>query len=143
VHGYRPPELVAEFLRTKADVGIVSVAPGVIRAAYPSKTMSYLRQGCPVLAVVEADTALARTLVKSGAGFQADPRGPTDIVRCLRRLADAPDVLRSASVHSAALYAAEFSQEVQISRWLDLFDQLAVTREPATLPLRPLRSVAP
>lgn len=72
LYGHQQPEQVATFLRERADLAVVSLAPGVIGAAYPSKTLSYLRNGCPVLALVEADSELARTVQASGAGFHAD-----------------------------------------------------------------------
>jgi colanic acid biosynthesis glycosyl transferase WcaI len=124
LHGYRPPDEVAEFLRSKADLGIVSLMPGVIRAAYPSKTMSYLRQGCAVLALVESESALARTLTAAGAGFHADPADPADAAALIRRLAQDPDALRDAGCRAAGLYRAEFSADRQLDRWVRLFDDV-------------------
>lgn len=121
LHGYRSPAEVADFLRTNADLGIVSLLPGVIRAAYPSKTMSYLRQGCAVLALVEADSALAELLESSGAGFQADPTGPAEAVDIIRRLVADPAQAERAGVRAAALGEREFRSELQLDRWQDLF----------------------
>ena len=61
-HGYVAPDRLATMLRQDFDVGIVSLHPGVIRNAYPSKTLSYLRNGLPVLALVETDSQLTQTL---------------------------------------------------------------------------------
>lgn len=125
VHGYQSPQSVAYFLREKADLGIVSLSPGVIRAAYPSKTMSYLRQGCAVLVLVERDSALARTLVDSGAGLSADPSEPGQLAATLRRLADAREETREAGSNARLLYQTDFSRERQLDSWLELFESLA------------------
>ena len=49
---------VAEMRRS--DLGVVSLSPGVCRVAYPSKCMTYLSAGLPLLALVEDDSDLAR-----------------------------------------------------------------------------------
>lgn len=123
VHGHRPPTEVAKFLRTQATLGIVSLTPGVIRAAYPSKTMSYLRQGCPVLVLVEADSALARTIEASGAGFQACATDPGAVAAVIRRLAGDPAALTGVGLRAADLYREQFSPERQLERWVELFEQ--------------------
>jgi glycosyltransferase involved in cell wall biosynthesis len=125
-HGYRPPNEVAGFLRNEADLGIVSLVPGVVRAAYPSKTMSYLRQGCPVLALVESDSALARTLIESGAGYYADPTDPHDAARVIAKLADDPAALSEAGKCAARLYHRSFAPQRQLALWEVLFSELAV-----------------
>jgi glycosyltransferase involved in cell wall biosynthesis len=124
VHGYQPPERVGEFLRAKADLGIVSLAPGVIRAAYPSKTMSYLRQGCAVMVLVEGDTDLARTIASAGAGFHSDPSDAGELAEALRKLAERREVLVDAGVRARALYDGQFNQRRQLARWLALFEGL-------------------
>jgi len=43
----------------ESHLGIVSLAPKVVRSAYPSKTMSYLEAGCKLLCVMETDTQMA------------------------------------------------------------------------------------
>lgn len=126
LHGYRSPGEVATFLRTSADVGIVSLLPGVIRAAYPSKTMSYLRQGCAVLALVEPDSALAQLLASSGAGFHADPTRVEDIANLIRRLAACPADVERAGRRATALYPEQFHPSLQLARWSDLFEHARI-----------------
>ena len=58
-------------LRT-ADLGLVSLTPGVISYAYPSKTATYLAEGLPLLVMVEADSELARQ-VETRAGRPRPP----------------------------------------------------------------------
>ncbi len=129
-YGYRPPGDVATFLRTHAAVGIVSLLPGVIRAAYPSKTMSYLRQGCPVLVLVEPDSELAHAILEAEAGFQADPTDPASIAAIIRELATRPADLVAARRNARRLYDQEFDQAGQLARWRQLFEDLST--EPRT-----------
>lgn len=124
LYGYRPPSEIADFLQNRADLGIVSLEPGVIEAAYPSKTMSYLRQGCPVLALVESHSELARMLESTGAGRQADPGDVGGVVSTLRDLRSNPDGLRSSREAAAAVYRERFSSERQLEEWARLFHRL-------------------
>lgn len=64
---HRPIDEAAN-LMADADLAIVSLAPGVIEAAYPSKTMMYLELGLPVLAAVGSDSELAHLIADSSAG---------------------------------------------------------------------------
>ncbi len=63
-----PRRPLSRALLAVSDLGLVSLAPGVIRFAYPSKMATYLGAGVPVLVGVEPDSAMARIVVDSGAG---------------------------------------------------------------------------
>jgi glycosyltransferase involved in cell wall biosynthesis len=124
VHGYRPPHEVAEFLRRTADLGVVSLPPGLTRAAYPSRTLTYLRQGCPVLALVDSDSELAGTVVAAGAGVQVDPTSADRLAETLRELTERPDELLGARKCAFDLYREQFGAERQLARWTELFHRI-------------------
>lgn len=52
-----------------ADLGVVSLAEGVCRVAYPSKSMTYLSAGLPLFALVEDDSDLAKEVAQHGFGY--------------------------------------------------------------------------
>ena len=58
---------VAEMRRS--DLGVVSLSEGVCRVAYPSKSMTYLSAGLPLLAVVEDDSDLATEVREHNFGY--------------------------------------------------------------------------
>lgn len=124
-YGFRPPDEVAAFLATTADLGIVSLAPGVIRAAYPSKTMSYLRQGTPILALVEGDSELAATIRIARIGLQVEPGDAAALIAALRALGTDPSALHGAPRRAQELYAREFDRDVKLAQWLELFVESA------------------
>ncbi len=123
MHGFRPAEEVAAFVRREADLGIVCLEPGVVRAAYPSKTMTYLRNGCPLLALVEPSEL--RTMVDE---WDIGPAGGADDLAAvadeLRTLAGAPAKLEGARDRAAALYRERFAADRQLRRWVDMVDRL-------------------
>ncbi len=55
----------------RADLAVVSLLPDMIRYSYPSKLMTYLSAGCRLLAVVENDSELAKTVEDHHLGYVA------------------------------------------------------------------------
>ncbi len=124
LHGRRTPREVAQFIGDCATLGVVSLAPGIIRTAYPSKTMSYLRHGCPVLAIVEADSELAQTITSSGAGLQVDPRDWNKTAEVIRQFAERAELQDEARKQAVILYEKEFRPSDKLAQWLELFECL-------------------
>ena len=63
-HGHYPFEEACRLMET-FDAGIVSIQPEIYRYAYPSKTLTYLGLGLPLLALVEPESALAQSIVNN------------------------------------------------------------------------------
>lgn len=124
IQGYLPPEILAERLRREYDIGIVSLHPGVIRCAYPSKVMSYIRNGLPVIALVERDTELVDVLTRYKAGWSVDPADPEAMKRTIECLWDDRDRLVIMRDEARHMYHAEFGETRQLQRWVRLFEDL-------------------
>ena len=80
---YETPEVAARSV-AEADLGVVSLAAGVCRVGYPSKTMAYVTAGCPVLAIVETGTQLAQEVVRHEFGYVPAGTSPLAIADALR-----------------------------------------------------------
>ena len=115
---------MATFLAAQGDLGVVSLAPGVIRAAYPSKTLSYLRQGTPILALVEGDSELAATVREERIGVQVEPGDVDGLVAAIRKITADASLLDGASERARQLYERSFSTEVRLAQWSALFEEL-------------------
>ena len=124
MHGHRPPEEVASFVRSVADLGVVSLNRSVVRSAYPSKTMTYLRHGCPLLALVEPDSELAEMVVAEGIGVVASQTGAAQVAATLGELARDRSPLAGARERAQRVYRARFDREAVLVRWCDLFEGL-------------------
>jgi glycosyltransferase involved in cell wall biosynthesis len=55
----------------RSDLGLVSLAPGVAQVAFPSKTMTYLAAGIPVLLLADRDACIASEIVSQDFGYVA------------------------------------------------------------------------
>jgi glycosyltransferase involved in cell wall biosynthesis len=82
------PFCQARDLIAESDVGLVSLAPNIYRVAYPSKVLSYLGLGIPVLAVVESDSMLAKLIRDNGIGAVPRDLGPESIGAALQWIID-------------------------------------------------------
>lgn len=79
---------VANTLISESDLAIVSLEEGVIQYAYPSKTMTYLHQGTPVLAMVEKESELADFISSNVLGCVVCPGDTDAIYQAYKKVAD-------------------------------------------------------
>ena len=78
----------ARRLIANADVGLVSLEPGIQRYAFPSKTLTYLELGVPVLAIVDPDSELARMITCEELGWVSPGRDSGMLRQALLAVAD-------------------------------------------------------
>lgn len=74
----------------EADIGLVSLSPGLYRVAYPSKLSTYLDLGLTVLALIEPESRMAQMLESTGHGAAAAFPEPEAIAAALERLLSRP-----------------------------------------------------
>lgn len=63
----------AQHIVSQCDYGVVSLLPGVLKYAYPSKIISYLCGGIPLLAIIDTDSEVATLIRDCKLGVIADP----------------------------------------------------------------------
>lgn len=115
------PAAQARALLRTADVGLVSLTPGVIRYAFPSKTATYLSEGLPLLVRVEQGSSLAGLVRRAGVGHWL----PDDVAGAravLRALATEPGELAAMRERARDLWREEFSAGGLLDRWSELLD---------------------
>lgn len=113
--GHHPVDVAKQAMRN-ATVGFVSLVPELYKYAYPSKTMTYLEQGCPVLLAVETHSQLARDIVGNHVGV-AVPGGDVDQLKgVILRLADEVDDLKVMKKKAGEL-ATVYSEAAVLDTW--------------------------
>lgn len=110
----------ARALLATSDAGLVSLAPDVIRYAYPSKMATYLGVGLPVLAAVEPTSSLARTVLEAGAGDVLPVSDQAATRAKLLELVRNPHQLRAATTNARDLWSREYDAERLLPRWASL-----------------------
>lgn len=111
------PEEQAHWLMKEADIGLVSLAPGISKTSYPSKLLSYQACSLPVLALIERESALAHDITSQNLGVVAPNSNPEAIAEAVFTLLDVP--------RKRAPRPSQSSQERALECWRDLFKELA------------------
>tara|TARA_R100000365_G_scaffold3534_1_gene11994 strand:- start:5774 stop:6991 length:1218 start_codon:yes stop_codon:yes gene_type:complete len=117
---FLPFEQARELIR-ESDIGLVSLSPGLFRAAFPSKVLTYLGLGVPILALVEPNSQLARSLTQSRLGTVPAENTPEAIAISLERLL-------ANKIGSRAIldwYAAHAGVEHVIGSWKQIIKELS------------------
>lgn len=119
-HPYLPIDVVMKVIN-RSHLGIVSLAPEVVRSAYPSKTMSYLEAGCKLLCLVEGDSSLASLVKNNGIGSVcSQPATPESVVEAILREFQSWKEAGYDRDSIQQMGRSQFSQDVILNCWLQL-----------------------
>ncbi|PIB26821.1 hypothetical protein BFP76_10505 [Amylibacter kogurei] len=118
------PFAQAKALIADADVGLVSLNRDIYRVAYPSKMLTYLGLGVPVLALVEPESALAEEVSANGLGAVPEAATAEAIGVALRKVLGAggsPALVKS-------WYTSKATKDVAMNHWEAVLDALREDR---------------
>jgi glycosyltransferase involved in cell wall biosynthesis len=110
------PFAQAKELIAGADVGLVSLTRNIYRVSYPSKVLTYIGLGLPMLALLEPESQLAREIEQNGLG--AVPAAAT-----VPAVADAAERLLAGAADRQAVEAYH-SEKCAEGRVLQQWDEL-------------------
>jgi len=125
--GHVPIDVVGSALST-ADLCVVSLSLNIYRVAYPSKTMSYLCAGKPLLVLVEQNSELARLVRSEAVGLVVSGESPATVAGSILELIERPEQLQAMSRRAGQLGQRLFAEDVVLPRWRQLFRELAGQR---------------
>ena len=75
------PQLLAA-----ADVALITQQRSVANILFPSKTVSLMAAGCPIVASVNSESEVARVVEESGAGIVIEPEDPVSLFQAVASL---------------------------------------------------------
>jgi len=111
-------ELFGEMLAA-TDLALITQQRVVSDIVFPSKTVTLLSAGCPVIASVNAQSEVAEAVRRSGAGMVLEPEDADVMLAAIQELAGNPQALSRMS-HAGRRYAIETWDE---HRTLPLMEQ--------------------
>ena len=119
---YQPLKNIKEAIQ-QSDMGLVTLRPDIIKYAYPSKTMTYLEQGKPIIACIDNNSELMRTMKDEGYGFGISNNNIKLLSKLLINLAD--NSLWKINMKQAALKAFQrhFSSGVILNKWSKIIEK--------------------
>lgn len=129
-----PPGTVAQAraLMRRADLGVVSLASGVVRYAFPSKTQTYLAESLPLLVLCEQGAQLAELTRSEGIGAAIAPGDRTALGELLDRLHDDRAELAEMGKRAFDYLRRTGSAPVVLRRWSALMTSLNEGTSPRT-----------
>lgn len=111
---------VAREVMRDADLGIVSLHKDIYKYAFPSKTMTYLAEGCPLLVSVEKESVLVSFVVENNVGVCAGIGSPQSIAEAVEYVFQ--NKARHEEMKKAAKSLSEtlFAENVVLAQWSSL-----------------------
>lgn len=116
------PVSVAKLAMQKADAGFISLAPDIYRYAYPSKTMTYLEQGCPLIVAVESESSLAKEVEANQLGAAVEAGSSESIAKGILSMADGSGRLQEMKATAGAWGRGHYSESEVLPLWLKLLE---------------------
>ena len=126
---HQPIEIARAVIRT-ATLCLVTLMPNICRFAYPSKTMTYLGEGRPLLVSVEPDSELAKFVSEEGVGIVVGPNDPYAIASAVLSLLDNPEGQREMARRAARVASELFTPTVVLNQWSQLMRDLSRQVQP-------------
>jgi colanic acid biosynthesis glycosyl transferase WcaI len=117
---FQPRSRLAD-VQASADVGLVTLGPGLGRTSVPSKVLGYLAAGTPVLASVDGESDTARCVEQSG-GVVVPPGDGVALARAVDDLSRRN--LTWARAASRAAFLRDYTADVAVRKYVDLFEQV-------------------
>jgi colanic acid biosynthesis glycosyl transferase WcaI len=104
-----------------ADLLLAVIEPQAAKYSVPSKVLTYMTAGKPILAAIPADNLAARTISAASAGLTIDPENPSELRRVARSLIEDRDHRRQLGAAGLAYAHANFEINDIAARFEQIF----------------------
>jgi colanic acid biosynthesis glycosyl transferase WcaI len=124
---FQPRERVAEVQRS-ADVLLLTMDPNTINSSVPSKLISYLAAGRPIVCSANPQSTVARIVTDSGSGIVVASRDAHAIAEAILRLSEDRSQRDQMGERARACYEANFTLDRAYRQFAALLRSLANLR---------------
>jgi glycosyltransferase involved in cell wall biosynthesis len=119
-----------ERLIADSDVGLIALQAGVYRYAYPSKTATYMKLGCPLLVCMDKASELSEMVEREGLGEVCEPGDPVAIAAAIHKLRERKADLARRRARIIELGREMFGRDQALDKWSRLVKELAAAAHP-------------
>jgi colanic acid biosynthesis glycosyl transferase WcaI len=117
------PATIFPRLLSSADALLLNQRAEVIDSVAPSKLLSYMASGRPVVAAVHADSEAARVIRAAGGGLVVPPEDPGSLIGAIRRLATDDGLGAALGAAGRRYVEIHYARENVLARFEKLFAQ--------------------
>jgi glycosyltransferase involved in cell wall biosynthesis len=121
---HQPMNIAAKLIET-ADICLVSLRPEIYKYAYPSKTMTYLCRGRPLLVCVESASEIAEFVRAEEIGVVVEPNDAVGLRDAISDIARNREKLCLMAKRAATVGCDVFAESVVVERWSRLLKEIA------------------
>ena len=119
---HQPPK-IAKAIISQADLGLVTLTKKMYRLAYPSKIMTYLQQGIPIISTIEKDSELIKDMLSLKYGYWI-PRGDNKkLSQLLNKLISNKSWKYKMKKNVKKAYKEKFCSRKILANWKYIIDQ--------------------
>jgi len=126
---FQPGERVPE-VQSAANVTLLTILPGYSDASFPSKLISYLAAGRPIVCSAPAGSAACRVVQEAEAGIVVPPGDAAALAAAISRLAEHPEACARMGGNARRYFETHFTLDRAHQQFQALLAE--VTRDPAT-----------
>ncbi|WP_053360973.1 glycosyltransferase family 4 protein [Bacillus sp. FJAT-27251] len=107
-----------------SDVFIVSLANGLTGLAVPSKTYSYMMAGKPVIAIMGADSDIAKDLVENEAGYSIQVGESSKLVEAIQELQNDKEKREDMGDNCRNIFLEKYTKEHCTQQYVNMMREL-------------------
>jgi glycosyltransferase involved in cell wall biosynthesis len=122
-YDYQSLELTKIMIRN-ADIGLVTLIPKIYKYAYPSKIMTYLEQGKPIICALEKESQIVKNMKNHGYGFHTQFGNKRSMANLFIRLADDKKWKKKMSQSALKAFKKNFSSNIILDKWKKVVNDL-------------------
>jgi glycosyltransferase involved in cell wall biosynthesis len=119
------PTAVAFRANEVSDLAIVALKPDVYKVAFPSKTMMYLAAGCPILALIEKESELAREILERDLGLVCAQTDASQLADTIYGAWKGREIWRRKRTNISIVARQLFGKEIILKQWSGLIRELS------------------
>jgi glycosyltransferase involved in cell wall biosynthesis len=116
IFDYQPLGITKDMIK-KADIGLVSLNANVYKYAYPSKIMTYLEQGKPIIAVLEKESEIVKLMENENYGFCIPTLDPKKISQHLIKILENQSWKHKMGNNATNAHEKHFTKNKILSKW--------------------------
>tara|TARA_B100001109_G_scaffold232131_1_gene209745 strand:+ start:2470 stop:3672 length:1203 start_codon:yes stop_codon:yes gene_type:complete len=119
---YQSPTIAKRIIK-EADLGLVSLYENMYKYAYPSKIMTYLQQGVPLLCMIEKNSELIEDMLLMNYGFWYNNNDTKSLSDLLINLTKDNSWKKKMKTNAINAFEKKFSSSLVLNRWSEILEK--------------------